>query len=281
MGFDKRKQFSQHIRSHQNVVCKKCGSTFTDSQYLGIHKRKTCMGDKACVVCGEKGFPNRKELFKHMCEHDPESKLNRLKLDHKCAKCGCGFTRPDKLLNHQKHFCAHGVICGYCGQTDFWSKPEFRKHMHDNHDTGVTEPELQDLICRVCFRSFNTEVAKDKHILAAHRGINNPKTANFGYFLCDRCNSVSTSIEQLQRHKNKKHGVLSRVKSLSTSTKVQCKICDQFVERRNMPAHRRKHTALFRCQHCGKLFRSGLLLSYHRKNKNCGGIIAHKVWSKI
>lgn len=265
VGFRNRQEFNLHSLSHtEDVVCKKCGSKFSNFSMLRRHEQQSCMGDKVCSVCGKKGFRNKPEFSKHMYEHNPGFKLNMLNLDYKCGKCGSGFARQNNLNNHLKHFCSHGIICEHCGKGDFKSKPDFRKHMNDFNHT-YNEPNLQDLICHLCFRSFNTQTAKDKHIVSVHKGSKNPETGNFDYFPCDRCNEVMTTIELLRSHQKALHD--------TSVAKLQCKVCAKFYGRKHLATHMRTHTGEtpYKCEKCSKQFKSATNLAYHRNKQNCDG----------
>lgn len=134
---------------------------------LWSHAKDVCIGDRECSVCGKNKFRSRQDFTRNVQKQEPSFKLeNILDINNICkCKCGLGFTRPKSLTNHVKHACANRLICEHCGKasTGFKNKMEFRMHMN-GHSLWYSEPDLQDLLCKVGFRSFKTQADKDRHI---------------------------------------------------------------------------------------------------------------------
>ena len=124
-------------------------------------------------------------------------------------------------------------------------------------DDTVTKGLTSELMCSVCFRSFNTKTSKARHVLTSHR-TKNPVTGEFDFHPCDRCRKLFNSPEELECHRIKTHS-------------IACKFCGKYFMNRSIATHLRTHTGEtpYSCGTCGKQFKSQTNLRYHKTKQNC------------
>ncbi|XP_077520152.1 uncharacterized protein LOC144129976 [Amblyomma americanum] len=157
------------------LVCEICGSIFSSTSSLNVHKN--LHGEKRfqCDVCGKR-FHRKDLLIEHHAVHgDPT---------FPCPTC-------HKLFKTKKSLDVHTMIhsgvkrfkCGVCGK-EFFQKGNLQKH----EDTHLSERRHR---CTVCQKVFTTRESLSRHMLEHTRG---------KIFTCGVCGRAFVKEHQLRNH---------------------------------------------------------------------------------
>lgn len=195
--------------SLQPLICEICGSMFSSTSSLNVHKNLHGEKKFGCEVCGKR-FHRKDLLLEHMAVHgQPEipcpvcSKLFKTKksldvhlLIHdgikrfKCPTCGKMFYQKGNLQKHEEtHTPGRRHTCEHCNKA-FSSKEYLTIHVLE-HTRG------RIFVCSACGRSFVKE-----HQLKAHKRVFHGNQA----YVCKYCGLSVKLRHSLKRHLEKKHG---------------------------------------------------------------------------
>nr|XP_054930136.1 uncharacterized protein LOC126536779 [Dermacentor andersoni] len=157
------------------LVCEICGSTFSSTSSLNVHK--TLHGEKRfqCDVCGKR-FHRKDLLLEHHAVHgDPT---------YPCPTCQKLFKTKKSLDVHMMiHSGVKRFKCGVCGK-EFFQKGNLQKH----EDTHLSERRHR---CTVCQKVFTTRESLARHMLEHSRG---------KIFTCGVCGRAFVKEHQLRSH---------------------------------------------------------------------------------
>lgn len=171
-----------HIQDTDPHVCAFCGKMFRVEQNLIVHRRNT-HGEKKfiCQTCGHgnfysknllsdenlliffvsliTGFVTKSRYEAHMAgKHTKE-------MNYYCEICNSYFTNVLNYNHHKNSIHGEYNKCKDCDLT-FATYPLKKKHLLEVH------PELRQLRCHICFRSFRFE-----HNLRVHMDAKHPESA--------------------------------------------------------------------------------------------------------
>ena len=235
---------SLHKRSHtgERVTCERCGRNFRDPGDLRKHIR--VVHDKIknfkCDICGHV-FANQSNLNVHMNHHiEPSLKERKFK----CEKCEWRAINMSQLRIHMKtHIETLDFKCPHCVK-QFKCKTYLEKHVRHIHDR--TGEKFQ---CQECSKSFTAKQGLNKHM----------KYHKFGRrFKCETCSAMFVYRSCLKEHIQHTHEGIKRERKT-------CKVCDKKVV--NLTSHMQSHITekLFKCERCGKKFRTEEKLTLHHR----------------
>lgn len=162
------------------LVCEICGSTFSSTSSLNVHK--TLHGEKRfqCDSCGKR-FHRKDLLLEHHAVHgDPT---------FPCPTCQKLFKTKKSLDVHMMiHSGVKRFKCGVCGK-EFFQKGNLQKH----EDTHLSERRHR---CTVCQKVFTTRESLARHVLEHSQG----KSCT-----CDVCGRGFVKEHQLRSHQRMFH----------------------------------------------------------------------------
>lgn len=157
------------------LVCEICGSTFSSTSSLNVHK--TLHGEKRfqCDFCGKR-FHRKDLLLEHHAVHgDPT---------FPCPTCQKLFKTKKSLDVHMMiHSGVKRFKCGVCGK-EFFQKGNLQKH----EDTHLNERRHR---CTVCQKVFATRESLARHVLEHSQGKN---------CTCEICGKGFVKEHQLRSH---------------------------------------------------------------------------------
>ena len=154
-----------------------------------------------------------------------------------CNICDKHFMSFADLKPHRKnHIKKH--LCSYCG------KGYSKQCLLNNHILFVHEGTH---LCDYCQLGFKSQADYEAHV--AKVGCNVKQK-------CEECGKVYATRNKLQQHISYKH-----------RRQVQCDMCDQMVQARQLKLHKLFHLGVkeFKCDVCTKRFVTAGLLNSHRK----------------
>lgn len=157
------------------LVCEICGSTFSSTSSLNVHKN--LHGEKRfqCDICGKR-FHRKDLLLEHHAVHgDPT---------FPCPTCRKLFKTKKSLDVHMMiHTGVKRFKCSVCAK-EFFQKGNLQKH----EDTHLSERRHR---CTVCQKVFTTRESLARHMLEHTRG---------RIFTCGLCGRAFVKEHQLRNH---------------------------------------------------------------------------------
>ena len=148
-NFNSRKEFSNHLASHQReFLCKEphCNKTFLTRDKMRFHKRTAHSSPVNCQCC-DKEFKTEKLMRNHVKEKN---------FKETCSHCQTEFNNPRSYKVHLKSHGNSEFKCDDCGKICL-SKASLSFHLKDVHSTN------QCVMCKKVFPNkrnmidFNTK----------------------------------------------------------------------------------------------------------------------------
>ncbi|XP_076361048.1 uncharacterized protein LOC143252584 isoform X1 [Tachypleus tridentatus] len=180
------------------LVCEVCGSMFSSTSSLNVHKNLHGEKKFSCEVCGKR-FHRKDLLLEHHAVHSEPS--------FPCPTCG-KFYKTKKSLD--VHMLIHEGLkrfkCSVCNK-EFFQKGNLLKHQE-------THNKDKKYSCTFCFKSFNTKEYFNIHTLEHTRG---------RIFTCEMCGKAFVKKHQLSNH----------IKFFHSNQSYMCKYCGICVKLRH------------------------------------------------
>ncbi|XP_022239258.1 uncharacterized protein LOC106457555 [Limulus polyphemus] len=190
------------------LMCEICGSLFSNTSSLNVHKKLHGEKSFSCEICG-KQFYRKDLLLEHTFIHQKASipcptcgKLFKSKKSlhihirihngvkmHKCSQCSREFHQKGNLLKHQE---SHDKNIKYT--CDICFKSFKRKEYLSTHTLEHTRGRIYS--CETCGKSFIKKYHVSEHMRIYH--------SNKSY-VCKYCGIHIKIRQSLKRHLNKKH----------------------------------------------------------------------------
>lgn len=233
------------------LFSKICGKTYKRVSELNFHIRKhSGEVNLNCSECG-KGFMRMGQLRQHMLlRHDKERPF-------RCFLCAKTFPTHPMLKDHQKqHLSQRKHVCDKCGHK-FHTRAKLNKHLNRKTDcqTNILCGKVGQLICRVCYRQFDTVDEKKTHMKEQHPDEVDIKPT----FPCGVCGKCFNRSQTLKTHLKIHYQVRDH----------KCTQCSAaFIQRHHLTQHIATHTGarLYQCPICLKKFAHNATLYNHMRH---------------
>ena len=170
-------------------VCDLCGKTFSQSNYLSLHKLSHTSKIKKCCIC-KKDFSSNLGLRNHMKKHgfsDSEDEDSSDGSEMECSICNKVMFSNCSFNSHmQSHFKQKTFNCKFCSKMFFSLK---NLHLH------MTQHEKSMFLCKNCNKSFINEKSYKLHL----------KQHIQTSFKCHFCSQKFEHLKTLLLHQNSCH----------------------------------------------------------------------------
>lgn len=158
-------------------------------------------------------------------------------------KCHKIYPNKDELTAHLTE--SHETFtCVTCSKV-FYTQTTFIGH-NSIHMWEAT-PEVDDpKTCKMCMKSFNSEMCKQMHVIHMHK-----------VFICLHCPKLFSNKIKYQSHQTKDHNYLKSTKDVKKRNYYPCNICNKrLFSYSGYVLHERKHAGVkpFSCKYCPKNF---------------------------
>ncbi|XP_058462898.1 zinc finger protein 93-like [Malaya genurostris] len=269
LAIRRRKQAKENrlIKEYYSLKCNKCQKAFESFRELKRHALEE-HDELFTIMCCDRSLRSKHEILRHIQHHlNPNC--------FQCTICEKSYTNKHNLVMH--HSNVHVVDnskrfkCHLCG-VHFRNQSLLSSHrkVHEKWE------------CQICHKALSSKSSLKKHLFGMHESPGEK-------FVCDSCGKQYNYKSLLNRHINKVHlGVredrvqcyicdiwLNRgnmkphMKTVhnGTDTTVACDICNQvYPNRKSMTTHKwRVHVEeKFQCEFCGKKFKRRVTLKEHR-----------------
>lgn len=191
------------------------------------------------------------QLRQHMLlRHDKERPF-------RCFLCAKTFPTHPMLKDHQKqHLSQRKHVCDKCGHK-FHTRAKLNKHLNRKTDcqTNILCGKVGQLICRVCYRQFETVDDKKTHMKELHPDEVDMKPT----FPCSVCGKCFNRSQTLKTHLKIHYQVRDH----------KCTQCSAaFIQRHHLTQHIATHTGarLYQCPICLKKFAHNATLYNHMRH---------------
>ncbi|KAK7098850.1 uncharacterized protein [Littorina saxatilis] len=233
-------------------TCGLCGETFPFAAYLRQHMKKSHSEAGAvftCTVCS-KNFSSKTALENHSRLHQAPGGS----ITFKCIRCMEHFYSAAALSSH-------ALSCVKRAEPDTPKRGRGRPR-----GQGATRTHMTDAVCKVCNKSFSSDVYLQAHQLSHSCTTvqsDVPKTyQGIPGLQCLYCTDKFRHIGSLKEHILDKH---------PTAFPFRCRICHRGFSRDNSRiAHEQTHQTekLFSCSQCGEGFTLQSYLNRHMKYRH-------------
>lgn len=238
--FKSSSKLSIHVATHNGTPlpkCDICDKTYTCKWYLKCHMQSH-FKEYQCDIC-KKYVATEKSLRDHMLIHSDE-------MPFQCPHCFHSFRRKKCLEQHiqrchteRERTCE----CDICNKKFYYQK-NLKCHMK-THTGEVTYNHE----CNVCGKKYQTKACLEKHAFIHSKD---------KVIRCDICDKALANPAALRLHMQRIHVV--------ADGKVECKICNKFINSYYLNAHMEVVHSSFKkhvCDVCNKTFsRSDYLLRH-------------------
>ena len=236
---DKFLEYEKVIKEHLDIKCPICFMNF-DSFSDMISHNKEDHDEVGYLVCCDRKFKKRYEIYKHIMEHKkPPERLI-------CNVCNKKFKNERSLKFHKKEIHTpdeeRPYACEKCPRK-FTSISVLKQHL-------ICHEGIKKFVCSIpeCSQTLASKGALKLH-MKIHDGSND--------FICDVCSKIIKGKANLEYHK-KTHD------DNYANEKVQCPICGAWVK--SLRKHKRAHSHVqLECNICGKTYPSKESLKTHIK----------------
>lgn len=251
----------QLMRDMDVLKCRDCGETRVSMEELSGHMRKTHSASHTFIVCCGRKRLLRQAALEHMeyhlnreafkCSLCNESFMDNTTLkEHTirlheqprfhCQSCAKVFHSRSKLEQHERTHLPNAerpIKCKFC-EAGFVDTQSMRRHTERMHEVK------ERYTCDMCGKGFSSYGTFYEHYNMKHRN-------------GDTCRTCKKRVLDIRGHMLKKHGVeMDEEEAVSLrgrrsfpSADVHCDVCQEFVARELIKAHRQTHTA-HPCQFC-------------------------------
>jgi hypothetical protein len=233
--------YDQVIREYMEIRCVHCFKEFDSFIKMAAHCKKA-HNDVGYMVCCEKKFKRRLDIYRHILEHKfPQEKLI-------CDQCNKKFKTGRILKIHKQEVhtdeSERQFACDKCPKR-FYHHYNLKQHLASSHIDSTTE---RSFICSFenCGKAFI-----NKNRLKLHE-----KGHDQSYeIVCDICSKVLRGKGTFEQH-------LKTHDESYTEKKEQCNICGAWVRR--LKKHQASHVMLdLECNYCGKVVHTKNALTKH------------------
>ncbi|XP_059608031.1 uncharacterized protein LOC132255877 [Phlebotomus argentipes] len=203
-----------------------------------------------CIAC-EKSFGNLQELNDHHKDtHYGEERFE-------CVRCKITFDSREERMYHFTFQCRKNnqhiksdICCNICGM--FFRKRKYLE-LHMSRHEAADDAAFFLYECEKCGQKFNDEMKVKLHIFRIHLKLMAKYQGN-GPFTCKDCGSFHVRKANFELH----------LMRHETSENFPCYKCPmKFLSMRSMEIHMKYHSRTYKCEQCGKKFKSRGVLRRH------------------
>lgn len=179
---DNFKEYTNHIKSHNECICKICNEVFVDKASFIAHKNKIHRKTEMCSFCGN--------TYKNIKSHIQNNHSSEFK---RCPNPACNYTSKQngKINRHYKYM--HSDImekCENCGK----EVKNAREHKLRSCIARSTRVKLE---CLKCSKMFSSKQGLNKHLKDIHSDSKDK--------LCSQCDYKTYSNSNLRMHISNVH----------------------------------------------------------------------------